>query len=251
MQLLLLSVVTLTEYVAALDRVKRLGEAYSESPLQGGYRAHSVPLASSWAKNEPPVHGTNGRLSRAHVLDLAKGASDVASCFGVFVSAMAWGYGDNGYGPFRTNRVVESMGSPEKCGEFVLSLKGAAVDGWKSGYTTLMENRFTHFGPAFATKLLYFVSSETDRAPILDSIVSGWLWSHGVASEENSVDSRAFDENQYARFVEFVDLAAVELKKGFGLADADDRGFVEYLLFYDRMFTRSTQDFPPWLRQIG
>jgi hypothetical protein len=241
----------LTEYVVALDRVRRLGDAYSKSPLSGGYPAHSVLLAASWANNEPPIHGRNGRLSRAQVLDLAKGASDAASCFEVFVYAMAWGYGDNGYGPFRTNRVIDSMGSPEKCGEFVWGLKCAAAEGWKSGYNYLASHRVMFFGPAFATKILYFVSPETNRSPILDSVVSGWLWSNDVATKQQAIDSRIFDDDQYARFVQFVDLAAATLKNDVGIAEAGDRGFVEYLLFYDRLFMRSMQEFPPWIRQVN
>ncbi len=242
---------TLTDLRPALDRVRRLGEAYSKSPLPGGYRAHSVRLAPSWERNEPSVRGVEGRLSRQHVLDLARDASDVSSCCEVFLYAMAWGYGDNGYGLFRSNRVVESIRSREKCGEFVSGLKGAAAAGWESGYEYMASHRYTHLGPAFATKILYFVSPETDRSPILDSVVSGWLWRHGVATEQEPIDSRMFDVSQYERFVGFVDRAVTVLKDELGNSEVGDRGFVEYLLFYDRLYTRSKLNFPDWMDHIS
>lgn len=242
--------VTLTDLSPALLRVKQLGEAYEKSPLVGGHREHRVQLAPSWAKHEPPVHGVEGWLSRRQVLDLAVAADDVESCFEVFVHAMAWGYGDNGYGPYRTGRIIEEAGSPHNCGGFVDELKGAAAEGWRSGYEFLKDHSPKYLGPAFGTKLLYFVSPSSDRAPILDLIVSDWLKAQGVATSKGSFNSRRFDVGQYGDYVDFVDKALVVLSKAANLADVADRGFVEYLVFQDQLFSQATTSFPQWLHNL-
>ena len=249
-QSLQLSVVTLTDLTPALFRVKQLGEAYMKSPLHGGHCEHRIQLAPSWAKHEPPVHGVDGWLSRRHVLDLAVAADDVKSCFEVFVYAMAWGYGDNGYGPYRTGRIIEGAGSPHNCGSFVHELKGAAAKGWRSGFEFLKDHSPKYLGPAFGTKLLYFVSPSSDRAPILDSIVAGWLLANGVATETKSIDSRRFDLDQYVCYVKFVDEALVVLSKVTNSSDIADRGFVEYLVFQDHLFSRTLASFSPWLHNL-
>ena len=244
------SVAKLTDLSGALSRVKRLGEAYSTSPLSGGHRGHSVRLAPSWVKHEPPVQGVDGRLTRQHVLDLAQKAGDAESCFEVFLHAMAWGYGDNGYGPYRTDRIAGEIGSAETCGTFLLNLKNAAASGCGSGYEFLQSNSPKYLGPAFGTKLLYFVSPIEKRAPILDSVVSGWLWSYGVATDQESIDSRLYDGDQYARYVDFVDRSTAGLSIVTDLDDVADRGFVEYLIFQDRLFSRAVDAFPQWLHNF-
>jgi len=243
-------VVTLTDLSGAVSRVKRLGEAYAMSPLPGGHRAHAVRLVPSWAKHEPPVTGVDARLTRQHVLDLAEKADDVESCFEVFLHAMAWGYGDNGYGPYRTDRIAAEIGTPAECGTFLLNLKNEASAGWRSGYEFLQSNSPKYLGPAFGTKLLYFVSPQQNRAPILDSVVSGWLWSHGVATDQESIDSRLYDIDQYARYVNFVDQSAAALSTLTDLDDVADRGFIEYLIFQDRLLSRAMNSFPQWIHNL-
>ena len=94
-------------------------------------------------------------------------------------------------------------------------------------------------GPAFATKLLYVLSEQNNRAPIIDAVVSKWL-----QRKEISVSSTTYDESQYELYINFVDecLDSIkELVRQKLISHRDefcDRGFIEYLIFQDELYWR-------------
>lgn len=108
-----------------------------------------------------------------------------------FVTAMIWGHGTNGYGPWRTGRVITGSSSPagqpvdapvvEKLAE---SATIASSEGAGAAYRYLNnEGHIKHLGPAFFTKWIYFVTAAGDAygaqgAPILDKVVMEWMNAH-------------------------------------------------------------------------
>ena len=90
------------------------------------------------------------RLTRPVVRGACLRAADApADAARAFLTVMAWGYGQVGYGPFRVRRpFLGDNGVP----------------------------RLARLGPAFGTKFLYFCSPAGSRpALILDRLVAAWL----------------------------------------------------------------------------
>ena len=71
-----------------------------------------------------------------------------------------------------------------------------------------------------------------------------------MATDQESIDSRLYDGDQYARYVDFVDRSTAGLSIVTDLDDVADRGFVEYLIFQDRLFSRAMDAFPQWLHNF-
>lgn len=153
----------------------------------------------------------------------------------IFLISMAWGHGA-GYGAFRTNRVLQNM---TDVNEWMRGLHLAVARNPEVGYQWLIENRVKGLGPAFATKLLYFVSPPVNRAPIIDALVANWLARNQVSAREFMIGTRHYDIEQYRRYLQFVDeslkkVAATHVNK----VEASDRGFIEYLIFQDELLHR-------------
>ena len=239
----------MNETQTGIRRVTQLAAAYVRNPLSSGYLSHSVRIPSSWQKLIAPLDAATVRLSRRDVFFKAEQTCSEETALIAFFTVMAWGYGDVGYGPFRAQRIVNEMGSEGECARFMLQLKDAAKD-YVTGYRYLVNNEKKYLGPSFATKLLYFMSPEDNPAPILDSVVSRWLWKQGVLNGEKPFDSGWFDSGQYSSYVSFIDEARRAIHDELGLPGGIDRGFVEYLIFQDYTFSRAIAECPDWLRSV-
>lgn len=95
-----------------------------------------------------------------------------------FLVAMAWGYGEVGYGPWRVAQALEDSEAGRKLLDVavVLDKKGA-----QAAYRAMGgPSRLKRIGPAFATKFLYFADRGRHdcRALILDRLVANWLRRH-------------------------------------------------------------------------
>ena len=128
------------------------------------------PWLNAFPGNTRTVKSLPSKLDRDAVRDaFAREPRTTAGAVNCFLAAMAWGYGRNGYGPFRTQRVLAEPGAAE-----ALAKARDAVHhkGPLDGYRVLAaQQRIKHLGPAFGTKFLYFESS---RALILDRLIAGW-----------------------------------------------------------------------------
>ncbi len=86
----------------------------------------------------------------------ARPASDL------FALTMAWGYGNVGYGRYRTQRMLRTADATEKLERALEALRApelAPVPELRSAYQALARggaSRLHGLGPAFFTKLLYF-----------------------------------------------------------------------------------------------
>jgi hypothetical protein len=122
--------------------------------------------------------GLPDRLTRPVVHGACLRAADApADAARAFLTVMAWGYGQVGYGPFRVRRLLDGTAAADA------QLQAAAgmlsEGGPVKGYAFLGDNgvpRLARLGPAFGTKFLYFCSPADGRpALILDRLVAAWL----------------------------------------------------------------------------
>jgi hypothetical protein len=162
---------------------------------------------------------------------------------------MAWGFGPAGYASFRTTRILEQF---DRAGALSVAdrsdgLRAAAASGPASGFSFLAEHQIKYLGPSFATKHLYFMSPTTNQAPIIDSVVAGWLWRHGVASESSPLHVQDFDLHSYCRYLDFINRVLSEMDGAIGSRnDLKTTGFLEYLIFQDELRHRAVASLDPW-----
>ena len=95
-----------------------------------------------------------------------------------FLAAMAWGYGNVGYGPWR---VAQALEDPQAAVKVLQVATALHEEGALAAYSLMAtECRLNRIGPAFGTKFLYFADSgcHAHRALILDRLVADWLNAH-------------------------------------------------------------------------
>ncbi len=144
----------------------------------GGVHVHQPGIdwpTDRWVRRFPQhadlVRSLPNPLDRSAVRSVVSDqvVADDVEC--AFVVAMIWGYGNVGYGPYRTERVLHSNPQAASCLRAALGPDPLVGYRWLSG-----DGRLRWLGPAFGTKWLYFAS--TPRALILDRVVAAWLRSH-------------------------------------------------------------------------
>lgn len=115
-------------------------------------------------------------LDREQVKGVCAGSTvSEDSAVDAFLTAMAWGYGNVGYGPWRVEQALRDSHAKQKVYRVAAALD---QDGPLAAYRLFAtECRLTKIGPAFATKFLYFVDSgkHDTHALILDRLVAKWL----------------------------------------------------------------------------
>jgi hypothetical protein len=115
-----------------------------------------------------------------------------------FLTAMVWGYGRVGYGPFRVERI---LGATPDAG---VRLQNAAREltgrGPVRAYALLGDDgvgQMPGLGPAFGTKFLYFCSPADRPALILDRLVAAWLRAH----TDLQLNEVRWSSQTYARYL--------------------------------------------------
>ncbi|GAA3284082.1 hypothetical protein GCM10020218_041700 [Dactylosporangium vinaceum] len=160
-------------------------------------------------------------IDREAVRAQASSLKDEADAIRLFITAMVWGYGPIGYGPFRTARVLAENSAAAatllSVGQCVRTAGGPAAFG------LLKKNRLRWLGVSFATKYMYFCN-EPSRNPalILDSLVQRWLSVN--ADIRLRTDWRV---DHYERYVRTVVHWAAQLSL--------ELGEVEFLMFDDEL----------------
>jgi len=131
----------------------------------------------------------------------------------LFLAAMAWGYGTNGYGPWRTAQIVNPEGRNREA-----SIRGmvdasrrawdpdkpeALLRAWESG-----AGKIRGLGPAFASKVAYFALYAPDKGTgplIVDRNTTWSVWALG-----DIWDSR-YSSAKYGAYVRWCERWAVKL----------------------------------------
>ncbi|MFF2832294.1 hypothetical protein ACFVSK_11080 [Cellulosimicrobium cellulans] len=176
------------------------------------------PDLSSWTRGLSGLDGAQAGLDavddeidRARMCELAEAFIADGQIVSAFVVTMVWGYGDAGYGPFRTRRVLTQSDDPEGAplddevvGRLSLALDVARRDGAVEGYRYLNNHslgRIKHLGPAFFTKWLYAatargVHDQELAAPVLDDRVLRWI------NEKTDLRLRHWYTDDYAAYID-------------------------------------------------
>lgn len=115
-------------------------------------------------------------VSRAYVFATAGDSVDL------FLAAMAWGFGDRGYGWRRTANIIASAGEKGVAAS-VASMRSAFDAGGPAAVWTAWSNggpaKLTGVGTAFASKLAYFACFDraSGRGPLIADANTAWsLW---------------------------------------------------------------------------
>lgn len=240
----------MTSWQTALDQIKELADRYLNK--RGNYRSQTSDTGSSWSNS--PELDVPEKISRGDLLNNPCSDNPV-ELKNFFIRVMAWGYGPAGYAKFRTDRVIENFvgdvhSESSNLAKWMVGLKKAAMESPVDGFCYLSsdEGRVKYLGLAFSTKLFYFLSPPDNRAPILDSVVNRWLWSHGVASEEKPISVDYQNPEGYKQYVNFCDQAASLLSPDMGKPELGDRGFIEYLIFQDQLAFEANLTLDSWIR---
>ena len=224
----------------------------------GDYLGQSVKPGRGWSKRFAELDIPR-EVSRRQILELvsveSKKSSNERNWKKIFVWTMAWGYG-SGYGAWRTEKILDKLNPHIWLSELICELGPAREAPVVNAYKWIHEDwksKKKGLGPAFATKLLYVLSEQNNRAPIIDAVVSKWLQLQKI-----SVSSTTYDESQYELYINFVDecLDSIkELVRQKSISDMDefsDRGFIEYLIFQDELFGRGkTKRVEDWRKNCG
>jgi hypothetical protein len=133
-----------------------------------------------------------------------------------FLTAMVWGYGWVGYGPFRVQRILAA--TPDAPGRLQDAAGELTRGGPMRAYRLLGDRGVGHLrwlGPAFGTKFLYFCSPPSRPALILDRLVANWL----RANTDLRLNPVPWSSQAYGRYLTTMtgwaaelDLAADELE---------------------------------------
>lgn len=149
----------------------------AERPAQEGILWPRERWLRAFGQHAELIEGLPERLDRGAVraacLDAPIGQAPAVRAF---LASMMWGYGPTGYGPWRTHRVLSQ--TPDAAGRLHEAARRLRNGGGLNAYRWLAgEGRIRWFGPAFATKYLYFCPQVANRMPalILDRFVAQWL----------------------------------------------------------------------------
>lgn len=112
-------------------------------------------------------------ISRRNLRTLGReAAADLVLVRPLFLATMMWGYGNRGYGAYRTHRMLTDPNAATALPETVaLVAQGKLREAYEQCY-------LRHCGPAFMTKFLYAVGLGTNQDPqplVLDSRVAQTL----------------------------------------------------------------------------
>ncbi len=146
-------------------------------------------------------------LDRATLRELA--TSSANSNVEKFIAIMIWGYGDVGYGSYRVNIMLNSIGFSEKIDQVSEYCRNGQP---LKAYGYLTNNRIEKLGPEFGTKFISFLTPREIVAPIYDSFISKWMALHAQeAFAGKSSSSLAWNLRTYSAYVQWMEKQAAKL----------------------------------------
>jgi len=145
----------------------------------------------------------------------------------LFLAAMIWGHGTNGYGPYRVSRIIAAAGDElvPRLQAMITTAQTGPAEAWDAMAETA---KLRWLGPSFGTKVLYFAAVASPPAaelPLIADINTSWgIWD--LTKSTGDPIARSFESRDgYLRYVDRAHQWAAELGAGF---QADD---VERALF--------------------
>ena len=251
---------------AAIARVVNLAQAYWRCP-NADFLSHGPDWnPDRWAR-VLRLEGLEGfewkpewkKISRELILGQWKIASSEESALQAFFLTMAWGFGADRFGRWKTLEMFKSM-SEQNFGSYLLKVKCLASKSSDDAYRSLLEQGIKQLGPVYASKLLYAMSPRGHRSPVMDMWIERW-------GKPNSNEFRldfavkstwSIEDNAQGlkRFTEFCQKALNDMnivKSPLRPESQNDVGFVEYLIFWDAKYRmkktwQKSNNFPAWVQ---
>lgn len=199
-----------------------------------------------------PDWGMN--VTRGRLLDLWTREMDERDAVIAFFLTMVWGLGNHYLGPYKIEKMLTSRALSD-LGAFLLRTRqrvssapeGEEAEALRYAYLDILGANISHVGPVYATKLLYAMSPQSNRSPVMDVWVKRWGSRYGHDFALDSTQKWAWNADKLAAFVLFCD----DCTSAFTTQCNDtqqfeclDRGFIEYLIFWDSKY-RSRKPWPP------
>jgi hypothetical protein len=198
-------------------------------------RVHSVPFHPcmwGFTATDLPQHVLDsGRISRGDIFAIAAMPADARANWQLFCASFVFGYGTNGVGPPRLQRILTRTEPADLCAVIAEARRRLEKCGPLSAYDYLRgddkRRKVPYWGPAFITKALYFADApgETGSALILDK-QTAWMIRR-ITRMEHLVNERNQSERwtkyRYAVYLAWMAMVSEELQV------ATD--FLEYALF--------------------
>ena len=179
---------------------------------------HSVPVRiDPWVRRlgslVPVDLVIEGRISRRSVFVAAHAAEESTEATArLFVASMMFGFGPVGYGPYRTQQMLND---PAALKRLATVRAVARTEGPGQGYGCLADRgvgRVVGLGPAFGTKFLYFAGYQRgvsqSQPLILDALVAKWL----APVLDRPLRPWVWDSGSYDRYLTLVHAWRDELK---------------------------------------
>ena len=101
-------------------------------------------------------------IRRRHVIEIARDRCDPLGCF---VASMIWGFGDRGYGAARTEAMIRPYTRGDLEGVLRRIAKAALLGPAAAWDAITVDHRIKYLGPAFGTKVIYFMARASDSPP--------------------------------------------------------------------------------------
>lgn len=201
----------------------------------------------SWARRFPDFSGLFGRLdgvalNRQTAIKHAPVVDSEPTAVEAFLIAMMWGYGNVGFGPYRTRRVLTRDETEELTPEggpvakdLLEVARKARGEGGLSAFSDVAQKRnedagyLKWLGPAFGSKYIYIVTAKHSPeilTPVMDSVVRDWF-KRNVPGRRLKLDN--WDTESYEYYVESLKTWATEIRERSGRDVRIDE--VEYLIF--------------------
>ena len=192
-----------------------LGQLVSEWRAAGSPAQPPIPWPRDVWLADLPEHSVLIRrlpplLDRAAIRDVcANAAAGAQSAQNAFISVMAWGQGNVGYGRYRTREMLSTPDAPER---LLSAVKTLIEDGPLAAYQRLAakDDCGLHgLGAAFGTKYLFFCQPllQAPTALILDKLLSDWLLDNAGLDFK----SQPWSEPRYAAYLRQMHVWAEEL----------------------------------------
>jgi hypothetical protein len=170
-------------------------------PPQPGIRWPRARWLAWFPDSDELLGSLPDRLDRATVRGLcSEAARSPAAAWQAFLVVMVWGQGMNGYGPWRTARILQD--TPDATQRLATVARHLSQGGALDAYRRFGGDcRLRWLGPAFGTKYLSFCpQGPGSPALILDRLVAQWL----TNNTQYSFRAGAWSPSTYRRYLELI-----------------------------------------------
>ena len=150
--------------------------------------------------------GKLGYLDREYLQQVVSQENENGNPINGFLAVMIWGYGPDPRGPFRTRRIIDQPQISEALNSTLDALEKENIS---VAFSALVTNGPKYLGAAFATKYLFFASTENSEFTplILDSLVSEALQFWG----DYRVNSQTKNAGEYVGYLNYMQACSEHL----------------------------------------